>query len=98
MSFHDRVTTEQDINPSTEEKQDAIIAALWGDSYDLLLDDTSTANKIYIWEAVIWSATSSAVWRIKRLDETTWLLVGWADSNDNFDNIWDNRTSLSYSK
>ena len=66
-------------------------------NYDLLLDDTTTINMTYIWEAVIWTATSSALWRIKRLDETTGLAVGWADSNANFDNIWDNRVSLTYS-
>lgn len=85
------------INPSTEEKQDAIISALWGGSLDLRLDDTTTANMTYIWEATIWTATSSALWKIKRLNETTWLVVWWADSNANFDNIWDNRASLSYS-
>ena len=85
------------INPSTEEKQDAIISALWG-TYDLLLDNTTTANNKYVWEAAIWSAKSSAVWRIMKLDETTWLAVWWADSNANFDNIWDNRASLSYSQ
>ena len=87
-----------EINPATEEKQDAIISALWWAWLDLLLDDTSTANITYVWDATIWSATSSAVWRIKRLDETTGLSLWWADWNDNFDNIWDNRTSLSYSQ
>jgi len=66
--------------------------------YDLILDDTTTANITYIGDAVIWSTTSSAVWRIKRLDETSWLIVLWADSNANFDNIWDDRASLAYSK
>lgn len=88
-----------EINPATEEKQDDIISALWWSStLDLLLDDTTTANNTYIWEATIWSATSSAVWRIKKLDETSWLLLWWADSDANFDNIWDDRASLSYSQ
>lgn len=86
------------INPSTETKQDQIISALSVVSYDLLLDNTTTSDITYIWEASIWTATSAGSWRIKRLNETSWLNVGWADSNTNFDNIWDNRASLSYSK
>ena len=85
------------INPATEEKQDDIISILWT-SYDLLLDDTSTPNITYIWEAIIWSATSSAVWRLKRLDEPTWLNLWWADSNSWFSHIWENRTSFTYSQ
>jgi hypothetical protein len=63
---------------------------------ELCLDDTSTANVTYVGIAVIGSATSAAVWRIKKIDETTGLVITWADSNSNFDNIWDNRTSLVY--
>ncbi len=84
-----------EVNPATEDKQDDIINALWG-SYDLLLDEVWSIT--YIWEASIWSATSSPVWRIKRLDETTWLNLWWADSNSWFSHIWDNRTTFTYSQ
>ena len=45
------------------------------------------------------TATSAASWQIKR---NTWTnnqltAVEWADGNTNFDNVWDNRASLSYS-
>jgi len=63
----------------------------------LQLDDTSTANVTYIGTAAIGSATSSAVWKIKKIDETTGLVITWADGDDLFNNIWDNRASLSYS-
>ena len=60
------------------------------------LDDYSTANVTYVGIAIIGSATASAVWRIKKIDETTGMVITWADSNNNFDNVWDNRTGLTY--
>lgn len=44
--------------------------------------------------------TSSAIWRIQRIafvgvDED--VVITWADGDGNFDNIWDDRLSLSYS-
>jgi len=65
-------------------------------NYALRLDDTSTPNVSYVGQADIGSATGSAVWQIKKIDETTGLVITWADSNDSFDNIWNNRTSLTY--
>ena len=53
---------------------------------------------IYKGEAEAGSLFSLPVWRIRKI-----VLVGddvseiWADGNSNFDNIWDNRASLSYS-
>jgi hypothetical protein len=64
--------------------------------YAIQLDDTSTPNITYVGYAAIGSATSAAVWRIKRIDETSGLVITWADSNNNFDNIWSNRTGLTY--
>lgn len=61
------------------------------------LDDTSTLNMTYVGEANIGSAESSAVWRIKRIDETSGIKILYADGDSNFDNIWNNRTSLAYS-
>jgi hypothetical protein len=65
------------------------------ENYAELLDTTSTANTIYEGIAAIGSATSSPVWQIRRTNTST-LVATWADSNDAFDNIWDNRTSLNY--
>ena len=60
-------------------------------------DETTTANTTYVGKATIGSATSSAVWQIfKILDTGGNLAITWADSNDSFDNIWDNRASLTY--
>lgn len=50
----------------------------------------------YIGEASIGSATSSAVWRVKRLDNTSGVAITWAGSGT-FNQIWDNYASLTYS-
>lgn len=64
------------------------------------LDDVSTSNITYVGKAAIGSSGASAVWRIMKIDESgtpTTLSITWADGNSNFDNVWDNRTSLTYS-
>lgn len=63
----------------------------------LKLDDTTTANVTYVGKAKIGCAGSAALWQIMKIDETTGLVITWADGNVNFDNVWDNRASLSYS-
>lgn len=68
------------------------------DIYDILIDDTTTANMTYVGKAAVGSATSSAVWRIARCDITTGTnVITYADGNGNFDNEWDDRATLSYS-
>jgi len=65
-------------------------------SYALQIDHAS-ATITYIGEAEPGSATSAAVWRIRRVDTSSGTTVTWADGNQNFDNIWDNRIGLTYS-
>lgn len=60
--------------------------------------DEADASTTYIGTAVIGAATSSALWQIKKVSVSgTVTTITWADGNDNYDNIWDNRASLSYS-
>jgi len=69
-------------------------------NYLTKIDDTTTPNVIYIGNAVLTGSavpTSSNVWQIKRLDLSSLALdKKWADGNANFDNVWDNRASLTY--
>lgn len=51
----------------------------------------------YVGDALAGSSESSAVWRIKRIDETSGVVVLWADGNDNFDNVWTDYLTLIYS-
>ena len=65
--------------------------------YKTLVDDVG-GTVIYIGYAQPNTTTSSASWKIKRItftgDDSA---TEYADGNNNFDNIWDNRASLSYS-
>ena len=64
-------------------------------NYTTLIDEQGAVS--YIGKALPKSATSSPVWQIKKLTQTETLLsVVFADGNDNFDNVWDNRASLVY--
>ena len=50
----------------------------------------------YVGEASIGTATSAASWRIKKVDNSSGIVLQWAGSGV-FDQVWDNRASLSYS-
>lgn len=67
----------------------------------LRLDDTVSSTIYYCAQAVAGALTSAAVWQIQRItfttpgeDDTT---VEWADGDIKFDNVWDDRLTLSYS-
>lgn len=52
----------------------------------------------YVGKAATGSATSSAVWQIQKITESgADTTIQWADGDNSFDNIWDNRLSLTYS-
>lgn len=58
-----------------------------------------SGSDTFVGEAAPGSADSSAVWRISRITATgSDLVILWADGNSNFDNVWNNRASLSYSQ
>jgi hypothetical protein len=61
----------------------------------LLLDEAS-ATVSYIGEAAPASSTSSPVWRIRKLDTTSGVNLLYADGDTQFNNVWDNRASLTY--
>lgn len=65
-----------------------------------LVIDEADASTTYIGKTSVGSATdtSSAIWQIVKISISgTVTTMSHADGNDNFDNIWDNRASLSYS-
>jgi hypothetical protein len=60
--------------------------------------DGDSASVQYVGEARFGVSESEASWRIFRLTYTGGSISQeWADGNDNFDNIWADRASLSYS-
>lgn len=59
--------------------------------------DEASATVTYVGESTTGSATSASLWRIKRLTQAgTVLLTEWAGGTGSFNNVWDNRASLTY--
>lgn len=68
--------------------------------YTKRVDFNTAQTQLYKGEANPGSAESGAVWRISFITIATAdsdVVEIWADGNANFDNIWDDRLSLSYS-
>jgi YD repeat-containing protein len=68
--------------------------------YTVRMEYDISQNLIYLGRARISSATSGAVWQIRKFtydvnNNPTAIL--WADGNKKYDNIWDNRGALAYS-
>lgn len=60
--------------------------------------DEAVAGTTYIGSAAAGSAQGSAVWRIKKMVEAAGITtITYADGDTQFDNIWTNRASLTYS-
>lgn len=68
-----------------------------GEDGQALRFDSSASPILYLGTAVPGSLTSAAVWRIIQIDTSSGVVFLYADGNDNYDNVWDNRTGLSYS-
>ncbi len=59
--------------------------------------DEASASLTYIGTAKLGATTSSAVWQIRRIQKSsTVTAIQYADGDRRFNNIWDDRTSLSY--
>lgn len=66
-------------------------------NYSTCTDEVSS-SLVYSGKAAPGTATSAPAWQIKRTTLTgTVYATTWADGDTDFDNIWDNRASLSYS-
>lgn len=66
-------------------------------SYTKRVDEIDESTT-YIGEADPGSSESDPVWRIQKLEFTgPDIDILWANGNSNFDNVWDDRTSLTYS-
>ena len=60
--------------------------------------DFSTSDTLYRGWANVGSSSASAVWRIQRISISDGVYTfEWADGDADFDNVWDDRASLSYS-
>ena len=68
------------------------------DSNQDIMYEEVDANTAYLGLAAIDSLSSAPVWQIKKLDYTTGVSVKWADGNSNFDNVWDDRATITYTR
>ena len=60
--------------------------------------DASVEGTTYIGESKPGTAVSSPLWRVKKIVTATGITsITFADGNDFFDNVWDDRGSLTYS-
>ena len=70
------------------------------DTLATVLAYDASDNIEYAGWANIATATSAASWRVINLSydgSNNLTAITWADGNNSFDNIWDNRAALSYS-
>jgi hypothetical protein len=71
------------------------------DFINKLLQVDEEGNTTYIGYADAGTPTNGANWAIKKIVITNTngcdADITWADGNTNFDNVWDNRASLTYS-
>jgi len=60
--------------------------------------DEASSTVSYVGKAAPGTAETAAAWKISRITVTgTVTKIELADGNANYDNIWDNRASLTYS-
>lgn len=58
--------------------------------------DVASPTVSYYGRAESGSLTSAAVWQIKRIDTSAGLVIDWADGNAYYNNVWDDRATLTY--
>jgi len=58
---------------------------------------TVVGSVTYIAIAAPGTAQATAKWQVKKIDETTGVVITWADGNGKFDNKATDLTALSYS-
>lgn len=82
-------------NPATEES----LSQLAG-KFAIQIDDVTTTSVMYVGKASPGTSTSSPNWQIMKIDKSgtpITTVITWADGNSNFDNVYSNRASLTYS-
>jgi len=66
------------------------------DNYTVLIDEPDTSTT-YIGRAKLGTLTSEAQWQIQKMAVAGNVTsIKWAGGDDDFNQIWDNRTSLTY--
>lgn len=58
---------------------------------------TESGSYTYVAKAPVGTAQASALWKAYRIDETSGLVILFADGNTNYDNVATDLTALTYS-
>ncbi len=82
--------------PTTASTETTLQTISFGGS-KFALKMTTAGSVDYIGEAAVGTAASSALWRAKKVDSTSGIIITWADGNANFDNVATDLTALTYS-
>ena len=88
---------DRELNKFTEVNGQPVVKTTSVGSVEYAIKIIQSGVYTYIGYAPIGSSVSSAVWRIKRTDETSGLTVLFADGNDSFDNVWNDYATITYS-
>lgn len=106
--YNPHLHTEQEVLNSSFDETTGVLGSL-GLEYDpsgstkrsvtgnLAMKIVVSGSITYVGKATIGSSGASAVWQVQKIDETSGTIITWADGNDNFDNVWNNYASLTYS-
>ena len=70
------------------------IAVTLEDSSSGLIVDQATSTTIYLGEGLFGALTSEAKWKIKKIDLSSGVRI--TSASVDFNQIWDNRASLTY--
>lgn len=90
LDEHTHVGTEENLGPGARRVMDVPMAVQ-------VVENSSNPDIVYVGEAMEGTSTSDALWRIQKIDDSSGTLVTWADGNAAFDNVFDDRESLTYS-
>lgn len=86
--------TNPDIDVKVLESSEGKIQFMLPDALSVRIDEGATYT--YIGHSAPGGATSAGSWRIQRMTNADTTIV-FADGDSLFNNVWDNRASLSYS-
>lgn len=58
---------------------------------------TESGTTTYVAKAVVGTAQATAAWQVMKIDESSGMVITWADGDVLFDNVATDLTALSYS-
>ncbi len=64
---------------------------------NLAIKMTVNGSVTYIANATPGTPQSAAAWQVRKIDETSGMIITWCDGNDFFDNVATDLTALNYS-